>query len=139
MALTAEQKEANKTARKARDKAWRERCKLRDAAEAAGKAEIEAGDAMARYRAASAEADALEAAYRQACEETRRIIAEVKAQREAIENEAMRRWHDAGKPASAAWGEKMAADRDLERRLNEQFPDLTGHARWSAASWKPLA
>ncbi|PWC96981.1 hypothetical protein [Azospirillum sp. TSO5] len=139
MALTAEQKEANKAARKARDKAWRGRCKLRDAAKAAGEAEIEASEFMARY----AEANGKEAIAQQGrdaeLERIDREIARLKEERERVaavwrEELAVHR-----KSASAAWDEKMAADRDLERRLDEQFPDLTGGARYYAASWKPLA
>lgn len=139
MALTAEQKEANKAARKARDKAWRERCKLREAAEKAGRAEIETREFMARYAEANGKETEAEQARDTELAAIDREIARLRAERDRVADV----WREAmavhRKAASAAWDEKMAADRELERQLNEQFPDLTGGARWSAACWKPIA
>lgn len=135
MALTPEQKQANKEARRIRDRAHRERCDAREAAKKDGLGDIADSEIMLRLHAAQTEEKELMRDRDYELAGLDREIARLKARRETIAAEWHAKWGVVREQVRAAWNEKNAAEAALEQRLDERFPDLIGDARWSAPIW----
>lgn len=138
MTLTIEQKEQRKLAASARNRAYHARYREISAAENTGKAEI-----TSRFdhelQTASAIEIQIDAERAAAVNEIDRKIAELQKERQAVQDDFSRRYRAARDVSSEIYSRKRAAEDELEKTLNQQFPDISGHhARYSASSWKPI-
>lgn len=135
MALSAEEKERRKAERRTRDAAHRKRRKLRDAAEQAGLAEIDATGLLERMKAAHKASEMIMENRRAAFRDAARKIDEIRAEL-AVTEAALDVEYAAFRAVEISlWAEKNAAEKALDARLDHQFPDLVGSAKWSAACW----
>ena len=137
MALSAEQKKRNRNATNARNRAWHARYKERKAAEWKRLKVIDA-----RYQpqldALLAEENEIMAAEQIACADIDRQIAELQAKRKQIAGEYRAKWHEIHVKTGLVVDERNKKLKELEARLDQEFPDFVGHARSSPACWKPL-
>lgn len=137
MALTAEEKEQRRIARNARDRAHNARRRERQILEDAGKAEI-----LERLSPEITAADAAEnvmfSERQRALEDIDRTISALQEQKKVLQED----YHDRLAPlrdaTREAWQRKTEAERELQKALDDQFPDLKGAASYSAACWKPI-
>lgn len=137
MALSVEEKDRRKAAQKIRNQGYRDRCILRDYAEQTGLAEIEASGLPALMDAANTASEAIRERRREAVQESARKIAAIKAELAEIETQINAEYVAARSVESELWKRKNDAELALQQRLDAQFPDLVGPARWSAAAWNP--
>lgn len=138
MALTIEQKEQRKLAASARNRAYQARYREISAAENAGKAEI-----TSRFAHELQTADAVErqilAEKAATVDEIEKKIAELQKERQAVYDDFSKRYSVARDVSSEIYGRMRAAEDELEKTLNQQFPDMSDHhARYRASSWKPI-
>ena len=136
MAQTAEQREAKHQARLERDRAWRARYKARQTAEKAGEDEI-----RARLYPAFEEA---QQKVNQTIRERAQAVDAVELQISILRKDIDRIKHEyAAKIADEHLRSNLffepieEARKALQARLEAEFPDFVGSARFSASCWKP--
>jgi hypothetical protein len=135
MALTDLEKAQNKAANTVRDRAHRARRKQLSEAEGGIESDPQVLQAYKVREDANA---AMEAALAQRDEKVRALrakIADLQAQIEILRDDpAVRSTSSRERAAATSW----RAIRDSKsKEVEQKFPDLQGHARWSAASWEP--
>jgi len=134
--LTEAEKAANKDALKAKRQAHTARRKLLEAREA----ELTAEKVTPLQQEADQARAATEAAWMAVQEYDRACAAEVAA---------LQKKHEEGRvpltekssalrlAESEAWGRRNQAQDAVRKQIEVEFPDLKGHARYSAAGWTP--
>lgn len=137
MALSAEEKERRRVERSARDRAYHARWKERQIQEDAGKREIERIMRPALKAASDAE-EAMRQEMIDCLNGIDRQIAELKERKDASRADYLARIEPLHNARQEVWHRKMDAENALRKRLDAEFPDLSGPAMWSAAAWKPL-
>jgi hypothetical protein len=134
MAMTPEQKAANREARRERDRAWRARYKARGEVEARGLAEIEQQFGPS-IEAADRKAEEALRVRNEAISVKRREVARLEQELKDFAESSGHELEEVRKPLHDLCDLKRSAVKLLETDLDRQFPDLVGSARWSAAAW----
>ena len=135
-ALTPAEREERRQASSDRRKGWRARYNARREAEKAGMVKIEAR-IQPLVEPLERQSDRLD-------DERKRLDAERLAAVMAVETEYAKNKADLAARVAAnrearqkVYAQSRDARQALEAALDNEFPDLTGAAQWSAASWVP--
>lgn len=135
--LTPEQREARKRATSARNKAHTARRRELAAVEDPIKEALEAEHNARAQPLRDAEA-LLELEYQASVADIDKQIAKLQA-RKQLETENMHRARATLRvPLDQSYQEMRNGLRALAERMDTEFPDIKGHARYSAACWKPI-
>lgn len=134
MALSPEQKAANKEWQKVRDRAYRARYKEVSSFEAMEEARLDS-EFGPKIDAACAAEDALRNERNAKLADIDRQIAELTRKKHDIAQEYEHPIAVARGGTSALVNERNRLRSEVMRRLAEQFPDMAGSGRWSAACW----
>ena len=135
MPMTPDQKAAAALARRERDRAWRARRAQRRQMEDAGKAKI-AARFDPEFAVAEANVRALEEERDRALAEIDRQIAALQAEKEQARQRFVEPIADAHHRQRAIVDRRNAEWRELAQRVDQEFPDMIGTARWSVAAWE---
>lgn len=134
MAMSQEQKDANKAVRRIRDRLYHQRYRALTNAERTAEAEIVERFAE-RIGAADEMYQALEADRTRALAEIDQQIAALQERRNSVKVDFGERLDMASKVRSAAYNDRIQATSAAEKAAREPYPDMSGSARWSAAAW----
>jgi hypothetical protein len=135
MALTAEEKATRKEARLERDRQWRART-------GAMRKELEAAEQKIKSEFAGAITEAetvekvVEDRWRDAVKAIDRQIADLQAQRKLVDESGRAAFHKSREPLVALYDEQRTRIDKSAEAIEAKYPDLAGHARWSAAAWR---